>query len=109
MVYLPPPNLASASRPSYAEAYAKILASHRRSPLTSASSVIVLVAPNVDAVCAARMLADLFKQDDLMHRIIPISGVAEFERIRAVLGGYAEVRALPSLPDLLANCIEVKC
>ncbi|KII88662.1 hypothetical protein PLICRDRAFT_30098 [Plicaturopsis crispa FD-325 SS-3] len=94
MVYLPPPNLASASRPSYAEAYAQILASHRRSPLTSASSVIVLVAPNVDAICAARMLADLFKQDDLMHRIIPISGVAEFERIRAVLGGYAELHTL---------------
>ena len=53
MVYLPPPHLASETRPSYGEAYAKILATHRRSPATSASSVIILVSPDVDALCAA--------------------------------------------------------
>lgn len=91
-MYLSPPHLASASRPSYAEAYNKILASHRRSPLTSASSVIILVAPDVDGLCAARMLADLFKQDDVMHRIIPVSGIAELEKLRDQLASYAEVR-----------------
>ncbi|KAH9951948.1 CDC45-like protein [Amylocystis lapponica] len=94
MVYLPPPHLASASRPSYAEAYANILATHRRSPATSASSVIVLVAPDVDALCAARMLADLFKQDDVMHRLIPVSGHAELEHMRNELATYAEVPRL---------------
>lgn len=94
MVYLPPPHLASASRPSYGEAYANILTAHRRSPATSASSVIMLVAPDVDALCAARMLADLFKQDDLMHRIIPVSGHAELERIRDELATYSDVRLL---------------
>jgi|ERR1700691_3722257 cell division control protein 45 len=94
MVYLPPPHLASASRPSYAETYIKILAAHRRSPLTSASSIIMLVAPDVDAICAARMLADLFKQDDVTHRVVPVSGIAELERVRDDLLTYSEVRAL---------------
>ncbi|KAI0780772.1 CDC45-like protein [Trametes elegans] len=94
MVYLPPPHLASASRPSYGEAYAKILTAHRRSPRTSASSVIMLVAPDVDALCASRMLADLFKQDDVMHRIIPVSGHAELERIRDELTTYSDLHTL---------------
>ncbi|KDQ60671.1 hypothetical protein JAAARDRAFT_172739 [Jaapia argillacea MUCL 33604] len=92
MVYIPPPHLASASRPSYAEAYTNILAAHRRSPLTSASSVIMLVAPDVDALCASRMLAEMFKQDDVMHRVIPVSGIAELERMREELMTYVEVR-----------------
>jgi cell division control protein 45 len=92
MVYLSPPHLASAQRPSYAQAYNSILAAHRRSPLTSASSVIILVAPDVDALCAARMLADLFKQDDVMHRIIPVSGIAELESMRDELASYPDVR-----------------
>ncbi|KAI0957423.1 hypothetical protein AcW1_005820 [Taiwanofungus camphoratus] len=94
MVYLPPPHLASASRPSYAEAYAKVLAAHRRSPTTSASSIIMLVAPDVDAICAARMLADVFKQDDVMHRIIPVSGHAELERMRDELATYSDLHTL---------------
>ena len=51
----------------------------------------MLVAPDVDALCAARMLADLFKQDDVMHRIVPVSGIAELERMRDELMSYAEV------------------
>lgn len=93
MVFLPPPHLASASRPSYAEAYGNIVTSHRRSPLTSASSVILLVAPDVDALCAARMLADLFRQDDIMHRIVPVSGIDELERMKDELAESTEVRA----------------
>ena len=91
MVYLPPPHLASATRPSYGEAYANVLATHRRSPLTSAASVIILVAPDVDALCAARMLADLLKQDDVMYRIIPVAGHAQLETIRDELAKYSDV------------------
>ncbi|KAL1944584.1 hypothetical protein VTO73DRAFT_3014 [Trametes versicolor] len=94
MVWLPPPHLGSASRPSYGEAYAKILAAHRRSPRTAASSVIILVAPDVDALCASKMLADLFKQDDVMHKLIPVSGHAELERIRDELTTYADLHTL---------------
>ncbi|KAJ8093268.1 DNA replication initiation factor cdc45 [Marasmius tenuissimus] len=91
MVYLPPP---PTTRPSYAEAYQNILTAHRRSPLTSASSVIMLVAPDVDALCAARMMASLFKQDDVIYRIIPVSGISELEKVRDELMGYQELHSL---------------
>ena len=54
----------------------------------------MLVAPDVDAVCAARMFADLLKQDDIMHRIIPVSGMMEFDRIRNEMVSNMEVRSL---------------
>ncbi|KAJ6500517.1 CDC45-like protein [Mycena sanguinolenta] len=94
MVYLPLPDQASPSRQSYAEAYANILRAHRQSPLTSAASVIMLVAPDVDALCAARMLADLFDQDDVMYRIIPVSGVSELEKVRDELVMVSELHTL---------------
>ncbi|KAL0578140.1 DNA replication initiation factor cdc45 [Marasmius crinis-equi] len=91
MVYIPPP---PTTRSSYAEAYNNILTAHRRSPLTSASSVIMLVAPDVDAICAARMLADLFKEDDVIYRVIPVSGISELEKVRDELMGYQELHSL---------------
>jgi cell division control protein 45 len=92
MVYLCPPHLASPSKPSYIDAYNDILAAHRRSPHTSASSVIILVASDVDALCAARMLAELFRHDDVMHRIVPVAGGAHFNTVCEELASYAEVR-----------------
>ena len=97
MVYIPPPQLASATRSSYAEAYSGILAAHRRSPHTSASSVAILCAPDVDALCAARMLAELFKQDDVMHQIIPVSGIGHLNSVRDELTTYADVRHYVSI------------
>ena len=91
MVYLPPPQFASAGELSYAEAYQDILNSFRSAPLNAASSVIMLVAPDVDALCAARMLSDLFKQDDVIFRIIPVSGISELERIKEDLRDYTDV------------------
>lgn len=101
MVYIPPPQIAGGAQPSYAEAYSKILAAFRSSPLTSASSVILLVAPDVDALCAARMLSDLFNQDDVIHRTIPISGFSELESVREELLKYAEVCKLAQLPSFI--------
>lgn len=103
MVYLPPPHLADAGRPSYAEAYAKIIATFRSSPLTSASSILILVAPDADAVCAARMLSDLFNQDDVIHRIRPVSGFDELERIRDDLIDYTEVVLVQRYLHVLAD------
>ncbi|KAG5638158.1 hypothetical protein H0H81_001543 [Sphagnurus paluster] len=82
MGYIPPPQLATPPRPSYAQAYAKILSHFRATPLSSASSVIILVAPDVDALCAARMLGNLLTQDDVIHRIIPVPGFDELEDIK---------------------------
>jgi cell division control protein 45 len=38
------------------------------------------------------MLADLLNQDDVMHRIIPVSGIADLERKRDELLAYNEVQ-----------------
>jgi cell division control protein 45 len=71
--------------------YQKILSDHRRSPLCSAASVAMLVAPDVDALCAARMLATLLKQDDVEYRIIPVSGRIELEKVAEELRSSPEV------------------
>lgn len=89
-MYLPPPHVAN-GRPSYADAYSNILAAHRRSPRRSASSVVILAATDVDALCASHMLADLLRQDDVIYRIIPVSGLDELERLREELRLTAEV------------------
>lgn len=94
MVFIPPPHLATGGKPSYGEEYAKIVARYRSSPLTSASSIVILVAPDVDALCGARMLSDLFTQDDVIHRIIPIPGFTQLEGIRSELESYGEVRSI---------------
>ena len=91
MVFIPPPHLAD-GRPSYADAYNRIISAHRRAPLSSASSVSVLVAPDVDALCAARMLADLFKQDDINYTIVPVSGVMAFHAVKDELRAQPDVR-----------------
>lgn len=54
----------------------------------------MLVAPDVDALCASRILATLFKQDDVIHRIIPISCEAEFKTLKNDLLECAELHAL---------------
>ena len=91
MVYLPPPHLETAARPGYERAYNGIVATHRRAAFSSAASLIILVAPDVDALCASRMLADLLKQDDIMHRVIPVAGLNELEQLRDELVTNAEV------------------
>jgi len=40
------------------------------------------------------MLAELLKQDDVMHRIIPVSGVAELEAMKDELATYNELHTL---------------
>ncbi|RDB20816.1 Protein TSD2 [Hypsizygus marmoreus] len=94
MVWIPPPQLGSGTRPSYGETYAKILAKYRSSPLTAASSVIILVLTDVDALCAARMLSDLLGQDDVIHRIIPLSGYFDLENLKDDLAPYTELHTL---------------
>jgi cell division control protein 45 len=94
MVYIPPPHLAQQGKQSYPDAYNNIISAYRRSPQTSASSVIMLVAPDVDALCASRMLASLFKDDDILYRIIPVSSVQELQDLKNELSTYTEVGSI---------------
>ena len=68
---------------TYLHAWKSILASRR-------SHAIVLVAPDVDALCAVRTLTRLFTQDDISYRIIPVSGYPGLEQIRDELASYGE-------------------
>lgn len=92
MVFISPPDQTAPGKPSYGSAYNHILTAHRRSPLTSASSVILLVAPDTDALCASKMLARLFKQDDVIYTIIPVAGVEDFTAVREELRENNQVR-----------------
>jgi cell division control protein 45 len=38
------------------------------------------------------MLASLFKQDDVLYRIIPVSSVQELQDVKEEFATYAEVR-----------------
>jgi cell division control protein 45 len=87
MVFVSP-----SSRRTYADVYQSILNTYRRSPSTAASSIVILVAPDVDALCAARILQTLLRQDEILHRIIPISGMDAFEQQRDELVEQKEVR-----------------
>ena len=58
--------------------------------------MILLVAPEVDALCAARMFSVLFKQDDVTYRIIPVSGYPGLEDIRSELMSSQEVSRICS-------------
>nr|CDI55711.1 TSD2 protein, required for DNA replication [Melanopsichium pennsylvanicum 4] len=57
----------------YASAYSRIRSSARSSP-PGVSSVLILSSPDVDSVCATRILTSLFLQDDISHRIVPVQG-----------------------------------
>ncbi|KZV71906.1 CDC45-like protein [Peniophora sp. CONT] len=81
-MFIQPPHQTDPGRASYGEAYSQILAAHRRNPHTAAASVVLLCAPDVDALCAARMLAELLRHDDVTHRIIPVAGLAHLATIR---------------------------
>ncbi|GAA5907345.1 DNA replication initiation factor CDC45 [Sporobolomyces salmoneus] len=53
-------------------------------------STYLLVAPEVDALCAARLLSSLLKTDDVQHLTIPVGSWAELD---------VEARKLRELPD----------
>jgi cell division control protein 45 len=82
----------SAEKKTYDGAYRSILAARRRRPASRPASVVLLVSPDVDALCAARMLSSLFKQDDVPYRIIPVSGYPGLEEIRNELRRHDEVQ-----------------
>ncbi|KJA22335.1 hypothetical protein HYPSUDRAFT_67056 [Hypholoma sublateritium FD-334 SS-4] len=97
MVNILPPHLSGRGK-SYIHAYNAIVLAHWRSPLTSASSVIIFVAPDVDALCAARMFAILFKRDDIGYRMIPVS---KNEEVMEIVEGLVDNANLDTI--LLLN------
>lgn len=72
----------------YSRAYASILAAARASSHgvgtstgSSGVSVLILVAPDVDALAACRMLVALLRHDHVGHNVVPVSGWNELARV----------------------------
>jgi cell division control protein 45 len=91
------------SRRQYARSYREILSSSRAASEQGESSsaiagghtvsVLILVAPDVDALCACRILTALLKHDQVGHNVVPVSGWAELSRVNAeMVDGNARVR-----------------
>ncbi|KAJ1023631.1 hypothetical protein NDA18_004618 [Ustilago nuda] len=72
-VHIDPDRTPSSSNHDYASAYSRIRSAARTAG-TGVSSVLVLSSPDVDSVCATRILTWLFLQDDIPHRIVPVEG-----------------------------------
>lgn len=87
-------------RRQFTRAYRDIVAGSRAASEPSSSyntvSVLILVAPDVDALCACRILTALLKHDQVGHNVVPISGWAELSRVnREMVDGNARVSPLP--------------
>ncbi|SCZ87820.1 BZ3500_MvSof-1268-A1-R1_Chr2-3g05288 [Microbotryum saponariae] len=74
----------------YPTAYRSIVSSARGS---SSATTFLLVSPDVDALCAARLLSDLLKTDDVVNTIIPVGSWSDLEDVRERLQGET-VRSL---------------
>jgi cell division control protein 45 len=74
---------------SYNDAYQSIVTQHRAA---SASSILIAAAPDVDALCAAKMLAMLLREDNITHRITPVAGLAALADLKEELSQNEQVR-----------------
>lgn len=83
----PPSDPFYSSRSSdYSQAYLSILRASRSKSIGSTSSsasaaVLILVAPDVDALCAARLFAKLLREDDVPYRVVPVDGYRTLNKI----------------------------
>lgn len=68
-----PSSSTTSHKHDYASAYTRIRSAARAAG-TGVSSVLILASPDVDSVCATRILTGLFLQDDIPHRIVPVEG-----------------------------------
>ncbi|RXK36072.1 cell division control protein 45 [Tremella mesenterica] len=67
---------------TYTHAYNSIVSRVRRSGGSGSGGVVIFVGVDVDGLLAARILASLFKQDDVPYRLVPVGGYSELEQRR---------------------------
>lgn len=75
-------------RDAYHTAYQSIISAARhaislRQTNASSSTVLICCAPDVDALCATRILVALLSQDCIGYRVVPVSGWSDLARINA--------------------------
>lgn len=81
---------------SFPRAYREILNSARSSGSTAGGGgqvgVLVLVAPDTDALCACRILSGLLRHDQIGHNVVPVAGWSELARVnREMVEGNSKV------------------
>ena len=107
LIHLPS---SSSSLPSnakdYSHAYHHILRAARRQAAhgsAASGAVLLLVATDADAICAARSLARLLTEDEVMYRIAPVDGYRTFQRVlQEDVAGNADV-SVPGIPHLFTQ------
>ncbi|GAA99765.1 uncharacterized protein L969DRAFT_95680 [Mixia osmundae IAM 14324] len=74
----------------------QINAPQRRTELRGGqNSLLILCAPDVDAICAARILTTLLKEDWIAFTLVPVSGWSELERINVErIDGNLDLRSI---------------
>ena len=87
---LAPPDTSNPHSQSYGTAYRDIVNTSRKRQ-SSANAVVILAAPDVDALCGVRILVDMLKIDGILHNVRVVSGYAELENVRAEIVEDAEV------------------
>lgn len=102
MVIVVPP--AGRAQRTYATEYKSIVARYVRSPAKSASSIVIISAPDVDALCATRILASILRNEGVLYRVTPIAGYPELTAYREELLKSPEVSPTRRL-CFLANMI----
>ncbi|QRW14540.1 PAB-dependent poly(A)-specific ribonuclease subunit PAN2 [Ceratobasidium sp. AG-Ba] len=83
MVVVVPPS--GRAQRTYATEYKSIVGRYVRSPAKSASSIVIISAPDVDALCATRILTSMFRNEGVLHRVTPISGYPDLTEYREEL------------------------
>ncbi|KAG8704339.1 hypothetical protein FRC09_003610 [Ceratobasidium sp. 395] len=83
MVVVVPPS--GRAQRTYATEYKAIVGRYVRSPAKSASSIVIISAPDVDALCATRILTSMFRNEGVLYRVTPISGYPDLTEYREEL------------------------
>lgn len=87
---LAPPDTSNPRIKSYGSAYKEIINTSRKRQ-SSANAVVILAAPDVDALCGVRILVDMLKIDGILHNVRVVSGYAELENVRGEIVEDPEV------------------
>ncbi|CUA74901.1 PAB-dependent poly(A)-specific ribonuclease subunit 2 [Rhizoctonia solani] len=60
----------------------------------SASSIVIISSPDVDALCATRILVTMFRNENVLHRVTPISGYPDLTEYREELLKSPELQTI---------------
>ncbi|TKY88433.1 hypothetical protein EX895_002785 [Sporisorium graminicola] len=107
-VHIDPDRIPSTSKHDYASAYSRIRSAARAAG-PGVSSVLILSSPDVDSVCATRILTSLLLQDDIPHRIVPVEGYRSLlNTLSAVFPALDEDSVAAALPSSSTSTTDVR-